>query len=133
MDQGVFYSVKMVNKLIIIAIAVLVVVFGIFLISNSGASAGNIVKKNPDTQKIILSMKNYNYYPNTIKAKVNQPVRIYLDKSVIGCYRSLIIREFGVSKYLATENDYAEFTPTKKGTFRFSCSMGMGTGILIVE
>ena len=78
-------------------------------------------------------MKNYNYYPQTVKVKANQPVRIYLDKSVAGCYRSFTIRDFGVVKYLETEKDYVEFTPNKKGSFRFACSMGMGTGTLIVE
>ena len=34
---------------------------------------------------------------------------------------------------LQTPTDYVEFTPTKKGTFGFACSMGMGTGTLIVE
>ena len=88
---------------------------------------------NGQMQKIVLGIKNYNYYPNTIKVKAGEPVRIYLDNSVVGCYRSFTIREFGIAKYLKTPNDYIEFTPNKKGTFRFACSMGMGTGTLIVE
>jgi plastocyanin domain-containing protein len=78
-------------------------------------------------------MKNYNYYPQTVKVKVNETVRIYLDSSVSGCYRAFTIRDLGVSKYISTPNDYVEFTPIKTGTFRFACTMGMGTGTLIVE
>ena len=44
-----------------------------------------------------------------------------------------VLVELGISKYLGTPNDYIEFTPTEKGTFRFACSMGMGTGTLVVE
>ena len=91
------------------------------------------VGANGDFQKVTLGIKNYNYYPNTVTVKAGQPVRIYLDESVVGCYRGFVIRDFGISKYLRTPSDYVEFTPDKKGTFRFSCSMGMGTGTLIVE
>jgi len=84
-------------------------------------------------QKIKLSMKNYNYYPEIIKVKANQPVEITLDESVRGCLRALTIKDFGVSKYLRTPEDKIVFNPIKKGEFRFSCSMGMGYGKLIVE
>ena len=136
MGEGVGVADKMGNKIFIFVIIGLIVLFGFFLIKNSSTASGNITDENPDSgeiQKVILGMKNYNYYPNTITVKANQPVRIYLDKSVVGCYRSFTIRDFGVAKYLATEKDYVEFTPNKKGTFRFACSMGMGTGTLVVE
>lgn len=86
-----------------------------------------------EVQEITLSMKNYNYYPNTITVKAGQPVSITLDNSVGGCYRSFVIRDLGVSKYTKSPSDTIDFTPTKKGTFRFACSMGMGTGTIIVE
>ena len=124
------------NKFLAFLIIGLIVAFGIFLMKNSPSASGNSVEQNSDSgdfQKVTLSMKNYNYYPNTVTVKANSPVRIYLDKSVVGCYRSFTIRDFGIAKYLPTENDYIEFTPNKKGTFRFACSMGMGTGTLIVE
>jgi len=134
MDQGVFYLVKMGNKLLIILIVALIVGGGVFLVKDSNLT-GNAIggSGSGKVQEVTLGMKNYNYYPNTIKVKVNQPVRIYLDKSVVGCYRSFTIRDFGIAKYLQSEKDYVEFTPTKTGSFRFACSMGMGTGTLIVE
>lgn len=78
-------------------------------------------------------MKNYNYYPNTIRVKVNQPVEIYLDESVGGCFRDFTSRELGIHEYLKTQQDKITFTPVKKGTFAFACSMNMGRGTLIVE
>ena len=115
---------------------VLLIVIGGYLImkNNDGNITGNVTGgSRGDVNEITLSIKNYNYYPNTIKVKAGETVRIRLDESVVGCYRSFTIRDFGISKYLATPNDYVEFTPTEKGTYRFACSMGMGTGTLIVE
>ncbi|KAF0216769.1 MAG: Heavy metal transport/detoxification protein, partial [bacterium] len=89
-------------------------------------SAGNV-------QKVILGMKNYNYNPNTITVKAGQPVSITLDSSVQGCLRSFAIKDLGVSKYAKTPSETIDFTPTKKGTFTFACSMGMGYGTLVVE
>ncbi len=114
-----------------------------FNASNRSGTSGNVVNNggdsdsgsasSGDTQKITLSMKNYNYYPNTITVKVGQPVSITLDKSIGGCYRSFTIRDLGVSSYSSSPSQTIDFTPTKKGTFRFACSMGMGTGTIIVE
>jgi len=120
----------------ILFIILIVGVVGFFIFGNSAGVTGNTISGdnvNVQAQKVVLGMKNYNYYPNTITVKENQPVRIYLDSSVVGCYRSFVIREFGIAKYLKTPNDYIEFTPNKKGTYGFACSMGMGTGKLIVE
>ena len=120
------------NKIIIGFIVLLILGAGIFFIKNP--ATGNVSKESSgEIQKIVLSYKNYNYFPNTITVKINQPVRIYLDASVKGCYRGFTIKDFGIAKYLGTPEDYVELTPNKKGTYKFSCSMGMGTGTIIVE
>lgn len=123
------------KKTTLYAILIMVlIIFGGYLIFGKTSANSNVVAgdNSGDFQKVTLSIKNYNYYPNTITVKANEPVRIYLDQSVVGCYRSFVIRQLGVSKYLKSPNDYLEFTPTKPGTYGFSCSMGMGTGTLIV-
>ncbi|MEK6829983.1 MAG: cupredoxin domain-containing protein [Nanoarchaeota archaeon] len=124
----------------IMMIILIVGIAGFFVFGGFGANeTGNAINNNTDgnangqAQKIVLGIKNYNYYPNTITVKSGEPVRIYLDESVVGCYRGFTIKDFGIAKYLKTPSDYVEFTPNKKGTFRFACSMGMGTGTLIVE
>lgn len=122
------------STLYMLGIIVLVIVAGFFLIQNNPLNE-NIINEEVDAgiQKVVLGIRNGNYYPNTVTVKTNEPVRIYLDSSVSGCYRSFTIKDFGVAKNLRMPNDYVEFTPIKKGTFRFACSMGMGTGTLIVE
>jgi len=113
----------------------LILIAGFFMLNGSETKTSNVdstIQKG-EFQKVVIGLKNYNYYPNTITVQSGKPVRIYLDSSVVGCLRSFTIRDFGVAKYLKTPNDYVEFTPNKKGSFRFACSMGMGTGTLVVE
>ena len=92
----------------------------------AGAGSGEV-------REFTLGMKNYNYYPDSITVKAGQPVKISLDKTAQGCFRDFTIRDLGVRKYLQKTSDFVEFTPTKKGTYTFACSMGMGYGKLIVK
>ena len=130
------------TTLMFFAVLVLIVVGGFFFVragnngTDNGSVTGNVVNTGNvggEVQKITLSTKNYNYYPNTIKVKVNQPVEITLDGSVSGCLRAFTIKDLGVYKVSRSPSETVDFTPTQKGTFRFSCSMGMGTGTIIVE
>jgi len=125
------------NTTISVVIAILVLAGGIFLYTRNSIAENNSSENDGintgETQKITLSMKNGNYYPNTITLKSNVPAEITLDNSVAGCYRSFTIRDLGISKYSRSPSETIKFTPTQKGRFRFSCSMGMGTGTLIVE
>ncbi|MEK6872808.1 MAG: cupredoxin domain-containing protein [Nanoarchaeota archaeon] len=128
------------NSILLLTIAIMILVIGSFVFANAKDTSitGNVVLENQkvikgNLQKIILGMKDFNYYPNTIKVKANQPVEITIDETVKGCLRSFAIRDFGVNKYARTAADKIIFTPTRTGTFSFSCSMGMGYGKLIVE
>ena len=123
------------NKLMLFTLIILIIAGGWFFIGSSWTVNANVSNdgSTENVQKVTLSMKNYNYYPNTIKVKAGQPVSITLDESVTGCLRSFNIRDLGVSAISRTPDQTIDFTPTKKGTFRFACSMGMGTGTIIVE
>ncbi len=125
------------NITLILGIIILIAVGGGFLYyeksSQNYVPSGTDQSSTGDFQKVTLSFQNYNYYPNTIKVTAGQSVRIYLDSSIGGCYRSFTIKQLGLAKYLATPNDYLEFTPAEKGSYKFACSMGMGFGTLIVE
>lgn len=119
----------------LMGIVVLVVIFGFVMIK--GASVGQdsiyIAQINDGIQEITLGVKDFNYYPNIVKVKSGIPVRIYLDSSVSGCLRDFTVRDFEIHEYLKTPEDYVEFTPAETGRHTFACSMGMGTGVLIVE
>lgn len=118
----------------IVMIILILIAGGFFFLKNNSApkdSFGNF--ENNGVQKLSLGMKNGNYYPNIIRVKEGVPVELTLDNSVGGCYRAFSIREFSVFKYSKNPADTIIFTPQKKGSFRFSCSMGMGYGEIVVE
>ena len=121
------------NTLYIVVVLLIVIVGGYFVMSRSGEQVIPTGDNGGEAQKVVIGMKDFNYYPQEIRVKVNQPVEISLDSSVSGCFRDFTVREFGVRKYLATPQDTVVFTPTKTGRYTFACSMGMGTGTLIVE
>ncbi len=124
------------NKMYMVGIVVLLAVVGFFVLG-SGDKSDDLINGDDigqgDAQKIVLSEKDYNYYPKEVKVKAGQRVSLSLDSNVKGCLRAFTIRSLGVNKYLQTPKDSVEFTPTKAGTYTFSCSMGMGYGKLIVE
>ena len=123
------------TTLYFVMMSLLVGVMAFYLLSGSGESSNNVVNAQQiqgETQKVILGMKNFNYYPDEVKVNANQPVELSLDKSVAGCLRSFTIRDLGISKLLRTAEDKLIFTP-KKGVYTFACSMGMGYGKLVVE
>lgn len=126
------------NTTIAVIFVLALLAIGAFFFAKTGIISGNAVDPNNgnnkgDVQKIVISYRDYNYYPQTITIKAGQKVSISLDNSVAGCFRYLTIRDLGLAKNLASPRDTLEFTPTQKGTYRFACGMGMAYGTLIVE
>ncbi len=126
------------STMYIIGILIILLIAGMFLLKNTSTkdlrqtSETTTATATLEMQKVVIGVKNYNYYPNTISIKSGQPVSLSLDSSVSGCLRDFTIRSIGVSKFLKTPQDTVEFTIAKPGTHTFACSMGMGTGTLIV-
>ena len=132
------------NTTILILGFIIIIAIGGFVFANlennqtgntvNNAVSGNVAEtNNGNMQKITLSMKNGNYYPNTIRAKMGIPVSLTLDKSISGCYREFVVPDLGIDEVSSSPSDKIQFTPKEKGTFKFRCGMGMGTGTLIVE
>ena len=124
--------------IILISVFLLVAIRNYF--SNSQIT-NNIVKEvdagaknNGEEQIVDLSVKNYNYYPNTINLKYKVPAKIVVDTNKVrGCLQSIVIPDFGVRKFVTAKDNIISFVPDKKGTFSFSCSMGMGFGKIVVS
>jgi uncharacterized protein len=87
-----------------------------------------------DSKEQLLTIKvgNNGYSPNRLTAKVGVPVVLTLKTgTVYSCAASFTFRAFGISTYLQPNSEQVfRFTPTKKGTYTFSCSMGMYSGTL---
>ena len=119
------------NSTVLVLMGIMLIGTGIFVFAgNKSPQANGNVIGTGDVQKVTLSQKNYNYFPQTITVKAGQPVELTLDSKVQGCYRSFTIRELGVAGYARTPQEKITFTVPKPGTYKFSCSMGMGSGTL---
>ncbi|MEM4637673.1 MAG: hypothetical protein QXK76_01435 [Candidatus Woesearchaeota archaeon] len=84
---------------------------------------------NTEYQEAVLSMRNWEYVvtPSTFKKGV--PIRMTVDlNTVVGCARDVVIKDFGVRKYVKQGDNIIEFTPTKTGTITIACSMNMFFG-----
>lgn len=123
------------TSIYIVGIIILVALGGFFTFSNKEdvSMSGNSINTLEGVQKVTLSIKDQNYYPNEIKVDAGQSVSVTLDSSVQGCFRSFTIKELGISGYSSNPSQTIDFIPNKKGIFTFACSMGMGYGKIIVE
>lgn len=137
MDREEGCWLKMKNTTILALIGIIILLVGGFIFLNSEEKVKDTIDTNSEIegeiQKVVISEKNLNYYPNTIKVKAGQPVSISLDSSVTGCLRAFTIKDLKILKYLRSPKDTLDFVPEEKGTYTFACSMGMGYGKLIVE
>ena len=120
-----------------IGIFLVIIMGGLFFIKGNSVN-GNVVAQNPtvlqgEMQKVILSKEGYNY--KEVVAQANKPIAVSADNSVNGCLRSAVFTINGkkYSKYLRTPEDILELPALSKGTYSFSCSMGMGYGKLTVK
>lgn len=124
------------NSLLGIGGIIVLAVIAFFAIKSFAAPSptgnGIDIPKNGDFQEITLSFRDYNYYPQVIEVNKDIPVHITADKSISGCFTTFLIPDLGV-KHSFLKSRTLEFTPTKTGTFAFSCGMGMGTGKIIVK
>ncbi|MEM3091107.1 MAG: cupredoxin domain-containing protein [Candidatus Pacearchaeota archaeon] len=117
-------------------ILILIVLAGFILLKDETAQDNTNIPSRifqGETQKVILSQDNLNYKDVTVKA--GRPILLSADASVRGCLRSVVFNIEGkrYSKYLRTAEDTLQLPALKKGIYRFSCSMGMGYGTMIVE
>ena len=127
------------NSTMLFTIVILVLVVGGFIFVNgkNGATA-NVVSNGGqviegEMQRVVLSQEGLNY-KDTI-AEADKSIIISADGSVGGCLRSVVFNIEGkkYSKYLQTPEDTLELPALSKGTYPFSCTMGMGYGKLIVK
>jgi sulfite exporter TauE/SafE/copper chaperone CopZ len=86
-------------------------------------------------QVIKMDASASGYSPNYFKVRVNIPVRWEItDKGVNGCTNAVISQALfdGSISLKNGETSVKEFTPTKVGKYKFSCWMGMVTGVIEV-
>ncbi len=78
-------------------------------------------------QEVTMRAEGFEYYPKQITLQVNVPAKFTINNSnVLGCAQAMYMPGLYEDViYLNTDQAKAEFTPTKVGTFKISCTMGM--------
>jgi plastocyanin domain-containing protein len=80
-----------------------------------------------------MTQNTNGYSPNVFTVKVNQPVKWIINSTnPFTCASSIMMRDYRINRGLKKGENIIEFTPTKTGEIRFSCTMGMYTGKFIV-
>jgi len=95
----------------------------------------DLVQETGGVQRVEIEVKNNGYVPNYITVKKGVPVELTLrSNETYSCALSFVLREFGIQTFLkSTDEQTFTFTPTKAGSFTYTCSMGMYTGVLEVK
>lgn len=86
-------------------------------------------------QRATIAVTNYGYSPNKLIVKAGTPVELTLETNeTYSCASSFILKAFDIRLQLGpTDSKTVSFLPTKKGSYTFSCSMGMYSGVLEVR
>ncbi len=85
-------------------------------------------------QEVTIAVQG-GYSPAQVRVKKGAPVRLVFDRQeTSGCSEEVVIPEFGIRRFLpAFQKTAVEITPTRAGTFDFTCGMSMLRGKLTVE
>jgi len=91
-------------------------------------------ESNPVNNQITININNSGYSPKYFQVKVNQPVQLTLvSKNVRSCALAFVFKSFNIRAILKpTDKQTFTFTPTKTGSYLYSCSMGMYSGTMEV-
>ena len=129
------------------AAGIIVIVLGISNVSNgfaildigsvftSSAQAGAPTSIVEGAEQVVkMDVTEYGtYQPSTLTVTEGVPVRWEITGGeFLGCANTLVMRAFGVNERIQTGKNIVKFTPTKTGSFTFSCSMGMIRGTMNV-
>ncbi|MCX6745827.1 MAG: sulfite exporter TauE/SafE family protein [Candidatus Parcubacteria bacterium] len=110
--------------------------------SQLSSNNSNVVQDNSDLPPIVdgkqilkMDASSYGYTPNNLKVRVGVPVKWEVtDKGTSGCTNAIISQGLFSDQISLTpgQTSIKEFTPDKVGKFKFSCWMGMISGIIEV-
>ncbi|MBU2028648.1 sulfite exporter TauE/SafE family protein [Patescibacteria group bacterium] len=104
-----------------------------FAFSDNISTEDPNVKQENGVQVVKMKQLAGGYSPNKFTIKKGIPVKwVITSEEPYSCASSIVISKMGISKKLARGENIIEFTPTETGALKFSCSMGMFTGVFNV-
>lgn len=98
-----------------------------------GTNAPTTTAPSGEVQEITMVQNAYGYSPASFTVKKGQPVRWVIDsKDSYSCASSILLAKYGINANLKPGKNIFEFTPTQAGNLKFSCGMGMYSGVIKV-
>ena len=92
----------------------------------------NVTLEN-GVQIVKMTQTSSGYSPNSFTIKKGIPVKwIVTSEDAFTCAASIVSSKLGIRKNLEAGENIIEFTPTEAGQVRFTCSMGMYSGVFNV-
>lgn len=106
----------------------------VYFFSEERFKAINAARVVNGLQQVTITITNDGYTPKKITVKAGIPVQLTLQSNnVYTCALSFVLKEFGIKTFLkSTDTQTFTFTPQRKGSFTFACSMGMYSGVMEV-
>ncbi len=106
-----------------------------YFFSSERFSTPETVIQKEGVQQVTIYVGNHGYTPRNVVVQNNIPVELTLKTNeTYSCAVAFVFKEFGIETFLEpTDSQTFTFTPTRKGTFAFTCSMGMYSGTLQVK
>lgn len=103
-----------------------------FLSPNTAVVAGsdpNVTLEN-GVQVVKMTQTSSGYSPNSFTIKKGVPVKwVVTSEDAFTCAASIVSSQLGIRKNLQAGENIIEFTPADAGQVRFTCSMGMYSGV----
>lgn len=100
--------------------------------ANAQSSDANVTIEN-GVQIVKMTQNGDGYSPNSFTIKKDIPVKWVINSTnAFTCAASIISAKLGIRQGLQLGDNIIEFTPKEVGQIRFSCSMGMYTGVFNV-
>jgi sulfite exporter TauE/SafE/plastocyanin len=106
----------------------------VYYFSDDWIAPATSQEESGSVQRVTIVVKSAGYVPNRIKVKAGIPVELTLQsQDAYSCASSFILKAFNIRVQLGpNESKTVAFTPTQKGKYQYTCSMGMYTGTLEV-
>ena len=100
--------------------------FPVFSLSFSSGKERQEAKVQDGVQVVETTLSPYGYESITVQEGIPVKWTIKVEQgSLTGCNRAILILEYEIQKTLEIGENVIEFTPTKAGTYSYSCWMGM--------
>ena len=97
----------------------------------TGAPIAGTAKLSGGIQVIAVKVTT-TYSPNIIKLKAGVPAEITFGQGA-GCTSQVVSQDLGFSEDLSAGPRTVKIEPLSKGTYTFTCGMGMVSGQIVVE